>query len=70
MEAEKTLTNEEIIRELLDLLKKNTMKEQANDVFEICTYVDGLEKKDCVYDRRTYQYAGPDQENAGRYPYQ
>ena len=42
MEAEKTLTNEEIIRELLDLLKKNTMKEQANDVFEICTYVDGL----------------------------
>ena len=24
MEAEKTLTNEEIIRELLDLLKKNT----------------------------------------------
>ena len=45
MEAEKTLTNEEIIRELLDLLKKNTMKEQANDVFEICSYVDGLEKK-------------------------
>ena len=45
MEAEKTLTNEEIIRELLDLLKKNTMKEQANDVFEICTYVDVLEKK-------------------------
>ena len=49
MEAEKTLTNEEIIRELLDLLKKNTMKEQANDVFEICT----SGKKDCVYDRRT-----------------
>ena len=45
MEAEKTLTNEEIIRELLDLLKKNTMKEPANDVFEICSYVDGLEKK-------------------------
>ena len=44
----KTLTNEEIIRELLDLLKKNTMKEQANDVFEICTYVDGLEKKKIV----------------------
>ena len=39
------LTNEEIIRELLDLLKKNTMKEQANDVFEICTYVDGSGKK-------------------------
>ena len=35
MEAEKTLTNEEFIRELLDLLKKNAMKEPANDVFEI-----------------------------------
>ena len=45
MEAGKTLTNEEVIRELLELLKKNTMKEQANDVFEICSYVDGLEKK-------------------------
>ena len=45
MKAEKTLTNEEIIRELLDLLKKNAMKEPANDVFEICNYVDGLEKK-------------------------
>ena len=30
MEAGKTLTNEEVIRELLDLLKKNAMKEQAN----------------------------------------
>ena len=45
MEAGKTLTNEEVIRELLDLLKKDAMKEQANDVFEICSYVDGLEKK-------------------------
>jgi ElaB/YqjD/DUF883 family membrane-anchored ribosome-binding protein len=45
MEAGKSLTNEEVIRELLDLLKKNAMKEQANDVFEICSYVDGLEKK-------------------------
>ena len=45
MEAEKTLTNEEIIRELLDLLKKNAMKEPTNDVFELCSYVDGLEKK-------------------------
>ena len=33
MEAGKTLTNEEVIRELLELLKKNVMKEQANDVF-------------------------------------
>ena len=45
MEAGKTLTNEEVIRELLELIKKNAMKEQANDVFEICSYVDGLEKK-------------------------
>ena len=45
IEAGKTLTNEEVIRELLDLLKKNAMKEQANNVFEICSYVDGLEKK-------------------------
>ena len=45
MEAGKKLTNEEVIRELLELLKKNAMKEQANDVFEICSYVDGLEKK-------------------------
>lgn len=45
MEAGKSLTNEEVIRELLELLKKNAMKEQANDVFEICSYVDGLEKK-------------------------
>ncbi len=45
MEAGKTLTNEEVIRELLELLKKNAMKELANEVFEICSYVDGLEKK-------------------------
>ena len=45
MEAGKTLTNEEVVRELLELLKKNAMKEQANDVFEICSYVGGLEKK-------------------------
>ena len=38
IEAGKTLTNEEVIRELLELLKKNAMKEQANDVFEICSY--------------------------------
>ena len=34
MEAGKTLTNEEVIRELLELLKKNAMKEQANNAFE------------------------------------
>ena len=60
MEAGKTLTNEEVVRELLELLKKNAMKEQANDVFEICSYVDGLEKKIdsmkmCIRDRYLIQ---------------
>lgn len=45
MEAQKTLTNDELIQQLLELLKKNSMKSEANDVFEICSYVDGLEKK-------------------------
>ena len=45
IEAGKTLTNEEVIRELLELLKKNAMKEQANDVFEICSYVDGVQEQ-------------------------
>ena len=45
MVAGKPLTKEEVVRELLELLKKNAMTEQANDVFEICSYVDGLEKK-------------------------
>ena len=45
MEAGKTLTNEEVIRELLELLKKNAMKEQANDVFEICSYVRSEERR-------------------------
>lgn len=41
----KQLTNEEIIRELMALLKQNNMQKQANDTFEICAYVDSLEKK-------------------------
>ena len=45
MEAQKTLTNDELIQQFLELLKKNSMKSEANDVFEICSYVDGLEKK-------------------------
>lgn len=45
MEIEKTLTNEAIIQELLTILKQNAMKEKANDVFEVCSYIDGLEKK-------------------------
>lgn len=45
MEAEKTLTNDELIQQMLELLKRNSMRSEANDVFEICSYVDSLEKK-------------------------
>ena len=41
----KSMTKDEIIQELMDLLKQNNMSQQSNDVFEICSYVDGLEKK-------------------------
>lgn len=41
----KALTKGEIIQELMDMLKQNNMQSQSNDVFEICSYVDGLEKK-------------------------
>ena len=41
----KELTKDEIIQELMDILKQNNMQLQSNDVFEICSYVDGLEKK-------------------------
>ena len=41
----KTLTKDEIIQELMDMLKQNNMQAQSNEVFEICSYVDGLEKK-------------------------
>ena len=60
METGKTLTNEEVIRELLELLKKNAMKDQANDVFEICSYVDGLEKKiDSMTEELTNMLSAP-----------
>ena len=40
IEAGKTLTNEEVIRELLELLKKNAMKEQANKPYrQECPFV-------------------------------
>lgn len=41
----KPLTKDEIIQELMELLKQNNMQSQSNEVFEICSYVDGLEKK-------------------------
>lgn len=45
MDLTETLTNEEMIAELLGLLKQNAMYKQSNDVFEMCCYVDSLEKK-------------------------
>src|SRR5574344_481378 len=41
----KPLTKDEIIQELMDVLKQNNMQSQSNEIFEICSYVDGLEKK-------------------------
>lgn len=41
----KPLTKDEIIQELMELLKQNNMQSQSNEIFEICSYVDGLEKK-------------------------
>ena len=39
------MTKDERIIELLETLTRNQMNHEANDVFELCTYVDGLEKK-------------------------
>lgn len=40
-----TLTQDEMVMELIRLLKENQMKDKANDIFESAIYVDGLEKK-------------------------
>lgn len=40
-----TMTQDEIILELIKLLKENQMPKEANHTFEICAYVDSLEKK-------------------------
>ena len=47
MEAieKKNLLNDEIVMELLELLKQNHMSEEANHTFELCVYIDSLEKK-------------------------
>ena len=47
MEAlEKTvLIKDEMIMELLELLKQNNMPKEANQTFELCAYIDSLEKK-------------------------
>jgi len=39
------LTQDEIVMELIRLLKENQMMHKANYIFESATYVDGLEKK-------------------------
>ena len=39
------MTKDERIIELLETLTRNQMNHEANEVFELCTYVDGLEKK-------------------------
>lgn len=44
-EKKKTMTKDEIIMELMDLLKENGKSKQAAEVFECATYVDMLENK-------------------------
>lgn len=39
------LLKDEMIMELLELLKQNNMPKEANHTFELCAYVDSLEKK-------------------------
>lgn len=45
MTANMELTKEKNLMELLDLLRKNNMKEAANSIFEMAAYVDVMEKK-------------------------
>ena len=44
-EKKKTMTKDEIIMELIKLLKENDKQKQAADVFEFATYVDMMENK-------------------------
>ncbi len=39
------LLRDEMIMELLELLKQNSMPQEANHTFELCAYIDSLEKK-------------------------
>ena len=45
MTANMELTKEKNLMELLDLLRKNNMKEAANSIFEMAAYVGVMEKK-------------------------
>ena len=50
-----TLLKDEMIMELLELLKQNSMSKQANHTFELCAYIDSLEKKlDSMTEELTY----------------
>lgn len=40
-----SMAQDEIIMELMELLKKNQMKGRANDIFEAASYIDGLQNK-------------------------
>ena len=54
MTANVELTKEKNLMELLDLIRKNNMKEAANSIFEMAAYVDVMEKKmDSVLDELT-----------------
>ena len=44
-EKKKTMTKDEIIMELMELLKENGKAKQAAEVFECAAYVDMLENK-------------------------
>lgn len=39
------MINDEIMQELIKLLKTNNMQRETNDTFEICTYIDSLQQK-------------------------
>lgn len=50
-----TLLKDEMIMELLELLKQNSMPQEANYTFELCAYIDSLEKKfDSMTEELTY----------------
>lgn len=50
-----TLLKDEMIMELLELLKQNSMSKEANHTFELCAYIDSLEKKlDSMIEELTY----------------
>ena len=42
---ENSMANEEVMQELLKLLKANNMQREASDTFEICSYIDSLQQK-------------------------